>query len=401
MARFSFRRSLRFESLESRRLMSTAGPTAEEQYMLQILNQARMNPSAATQELTNNLTPDVVSTLQYYNVDLQQSQQQISSASAQPPLAWNASLASAAQGQSQYMADTQIQSHTGANGSTPQQRIAASGYGNALSTGENAYAYSTSAREAMQAFLIDWGVPSHGHRNNIQQPGVSQQNAYRDVGIGIVQTGNTTFGPEVVTQDFASLPNEQAQIVGVAYNDNGSHFYSIGSGVGGVQISAVNLNTGQVASTQTWASGGYELPLAPGDYQVIASQNGQVVSSNQINVGTVNIENDVVMNNSWVGGSLSAAIAALQPAPAPVVTAPVVVIPVQAPAPVVTVSTPVATPLAVNWQIPDATVANSSNPDWQIAAPATPSPSAPNNTTTFASVDSALSSWSTWNAQVD
>lgn len=358
--------------------------------MLQVLNEARMNPAAAAQQVTNNPTPDVISTLQYYNVNLQQAEQQISSATPQPPLAWNAALASSAQGQSQYMADNQIQSHTGAGGSTPQQRIAASGYGNASSTGENAYAWSTSAKEAMQAFLIDWGVPSHGHRNNIQQPGVSAQNAYRDVGIGLVQTGNTTFGPEVVTQDFASLPNEQAQVVGVAYNDNGSHFYSIGSGVGGVQISAVNLQTGQVASTQTWASGGYELPLAPGNYQVIASQNGQVVSSSQINVGTVNVENDVIMNNPWLGGSLSAAIAALQPAPAPVV-----VVPIQAPAPVVTLQAPVVAP-QVNWQIPDASNVTSSNPDWQISAP-----SAPNNTTSFASVDAALSSWSTWTAQVD
>ncbi len=399
MARFTFRRSLRFESLESRRLMSTAGPSAEQQYMLQILNEARTNPAAAAQQLTNNLSQNVISTLQYYNVNVQSAEQQISSATPQPPLAWNDSLAASAQGQSQYMANNQIQSHTGAGGSTPQQRIVASGYGNAASTGENAYAWSTSAREAMQAFLIDWGVPSHGHRTNIQQPGVSAQNAYRDVGIGIVQTGNTNFGPEVVTQDFASLPNEQAQVVGVAYNDDGSHFYSIGSGVGGVQISAVNVQTGQVSSTQTWASGGYELSLAPGAYQVIASQNGQVVSSNRLNVGTVNIENDVVMNNPWVGGSLSAAIAALQPAPA--TPAPVVAIPMVVQAPIVVVTpTPAPTPAPViNWQIPDTSNANALT--WQISAPTNPSPATPSSTTDFASVDSALSSWSTWNAQVD
>ena len=51
--------------------------------------------------------------------------------------------------------------------------------------------------EAMQAFLIDWGVPSDGHRINIQQPGVSPQNAYTDAGVGIVQTNpsNPSFGP--------------------------------------------------------------------------------------------------------------------------------------------------------------------------------------------------------------
>ena len=69
----------------------------------------------------------------------------------------------------------------------PHQRMQAAGYTNIAPTAENAYAYSTSAEEAMQAFLIDWGVPSDGHRINIQQPGVSAQNAYRDVGIGIVR----------------------------------------------------------------------------------------------------------------------------------------------------------------------------------------------------------------------
>ena len=91
----------------------------------------------------------------------------------------------------------------------PSSASQAAGYTNVASSGENAYAYSTSAEEAMQAFLIDWGVPSDGHRINIQQPGVSAQNAYRDVGIGIVQTNpsNPSFGPMVITQDFASQAN--------------------------------------------------------------------------------------------------------------------------------------------------------------------------------------------------
>ena len=117
-------------------------------------------------------------TLKYYNVNLQQVEQTIGTATPQPPLAWNQDLANAAQGQSQYMANNQVQSHTGAGGSTTQQRIQAAGYSNAHSSGENAYAYGSSVMESMQAFLMDWGVPSDGHRINIQQPGVSAQNAY-------------------------------------------------------------------------------------------------------------------------------------------------------------------------------------------------------------------------------
>jgi len=420
MARFGFRRSLRFEGLESRRLLSNmAGPTDQEQYMLQLLNEARTNPAEAATMIGSNITPDVAATLQYYNVNLQSTLQQLSSATPQPPLAWNADLAAAAQGHSQDMANTQVQSHTGSDGSSPGERIWNAGYTNASSSTENAFAYATSPFEAMQAFLIDWGVPNHGHRDNIMQPGVPAQNAYRDVGIGLVTTNSPNFGPLVVTQDFASKPNEQAQLVGVAYYDNGSHFYSIGSGQGGVQIDAVNLQTGAVSSTQTWSSGGYELPLAPGAYQVIASVNGTVVSSNQINVGTVNIEHDVILSNPWQGGSVAAAIAAAQPqaavptpapTPSPVVAQPMVIQlnpqPAPAPAPaaaaqpvVQVVSQPVVNPQPASsgWQFFNPPAADSQ----PVPAPTNPANPTPSSTTDIASVDAALASWSTWNAQVN
>ena len=322
MARSKFVRSPRFENLEGRQLLSSGGPSAQEQYMLQLINEARTNPAAAAEMLTTNLSPDVQATLQYYNVNIQATAQKIASATPQPPVAWNADLASSAQGQSQYMSDNQIQSHTGANGSTSQQRMQQAGYNNMASNGENAYAYATSAEQAMQAFLIDWGVPSDGHRINIQQPGVSAQNAFRDAGIGIVSTNpsNPSFGPMVVTQDFASQTNEQAQVVGVAYYDNShTNFYQPGEGNGNVQIDAVNLQTGKVTSTQTWDSGGYELSLAPGQYKLIASLNDEVVQINNITVNDVNIEQDFVLSNTWQGGTREAAIAAAQPQVAPVV----------------------------------------------------------------------------------
>jgi uncharacterized protein YkwD len=320
MARNKSRRSLRFDNLEGRQLLSSGGPTDQEQYMLQLINEARTNPAAAAEQLTTNLTPAVQETLQYFGVNAQTAAQTIASATPQPPVAWNANLASSAQSQSQYMANTQTQTHYGAGGSTPQQRMEAAGYNNITSSGENAYAYATSAEEAMQAFMIDWGVPSDGHRINIQQPGVSAQNAFRDIGIGIVQTNpdNPNFGPMVVTQDFGSQANSQAQVVGVAYYDSsGTGFYQPGEGQGNLQIDAVNLQTGQVSSTQTWSSGGYELSLAPGQYRIIASLNNQVFQATNVTVGNVNIEQDFVLSNSWQGGTRAAAIAAAQPYVAP------------------------------------------------------------------------------------
>ncbi len=200
MARFKFRRTLRFDNLEGRQMLSSvgAGPTDQQQYLLQLINEARTNPSAAAAQISNEITPEVNATLQYYGVNLQTALNTISSATPQPPLAWNADLANAAQGQSQYMADNQIQTHTGPGGSSPQQRMTAAGYSNITSSAEDAYAYASSPAEAMEAFLIDWGVPSDGHRINIQQPGVAPQNAFTDAGVGIVQTSpsNPLFGPD-------------------------------------------------------------------------------------------------------------------------------------------------------------------------------------------------------------
>jgi uncharacterized protein YkwD len=376
MARFHFRRSLRFENLEARQLMSSGGPTDQEQYMLQLVNEARTNPAAAAAQITSasNLTPDVQATLNYYNVNLQQVEKTIATATPQAPLAWNQSLANAAQGQSQYEAGAQVQSHTGSDGSTTQQRIEAAGYTNSTSSGENTYAYASSVMESMQAFLMDWGVPSDGHRINIQQPGVSAQNAYTSVGIGLVQTpaSNPSFGPMVITQDFGSQANMQAQVVGVAYNDNASTgFYQPGEGQGGVQIDAVNLQTGAVSSTQTWDSGGYELALAPGQYRIIASLNGTVFQASNLTMNNLNVEQDFVMTNTWQGGTRAAAIAAAQPPVAPPVQAPVV--------------TPQSTVMGALT-----TALTSSQPSHA----STSTPSAPSSIFSL-----FMNSWSAWNAQ--
>ncbi len=362
MARFKFRRAPRFDNLESRQLLSTAvssqGPSNDAQYMLQLINKARTNPPAAAQFIESNITPDIQDTINYYGVNLQATLQAISSATPQPPLAWNAQLAQAAQSHSQDMATNQFQSHTGSDGSSPSQRVQQTGYANAVSTGENAYAYASSVDQAMEAFLLDWGVPDDGHRANIQQMGVSAQDTYRDVGIGLVNTtnANSSVGPLVVTQDFASQANEQAQVVGVAFNDTQSTgSYADGEGVGNVQITAVNTQTGQVSSTQTWASGGYELALNPGQYQLIASVNNQVIASRTISISNVNVEQDFVMSNAPVGGSLQNAISAAQPnntpAPTPTPTPTVTTPPAPQPAKIQTVqySPIVSTPSPISW----------------------------------------------------
>jgi hypothetical protein len=199
------------------------------------------------------------------------------------------------------------------------------GYTNASSTGENAFAYATSIDEAMQAFLIDWGVSDQGHRRNLLQPNVSSSNAFQSVGIGIAPTTNSKVGPMVITQDFGSQPNQQAQLVGVAYYDNQhTGMYEIGEGQGGVQIDATNLATKQTRSTQTWSTGGYQIALSPGQYQITASLNGTVFQSLPVTIGAQNVEQDFVLSNTWDGRSRNQVLNALAPvSPPPQAPAPV------------------------------------------------------------------------------
>ena len=198
----------------------------------------------------------------------------------------------------------------------------------------------------------------------------------------------------MITQDFARSSSSQPQLVGVAYYDNSAtHFYQPGEGQGGLQIDAVNVQTGQVLSTQTWSSGGYELALPAGQYRIIASLNDKVFQTTNVTVGNVNIEQDFVLSNSWQGGTRESAIAAAQPAP-------IVVTPTPAPAPPHADSDPDSgTDCHHAGPDPDACTAAGRHPASPagLGRPAARTTSRRNTQKTVLSL--LASSWSAWNAR--
>jgi uncharacterized protein YkwD len=401
MARPTSRRSLRFEGLEDRQLLSSGGPSDQAQYMLQLINMARTNPQAAAQWVSTNVSPEVKNTLKYYNVDVNAVKQTIANSTPLPPVAWNDKLASAAQSHSQDMADNQYQSHTGSDGSSSDDRIKSAGYSKAKSTGENAYAFASSVDNAMEAFLYDWGVGDAGHRRNLLQPGVSANDSFRDVGIGIVNTGGKLasgkVGPVVVTQDFGSQPNSQAKLVGVAYNDNDNNqFYTPGEGVGDVRIDANNLDTGATASTTTWDSGGYELALAPGRYQVTASQNNTVIQDVSVTVGKVNVQQDFILSNPWNGRSLNSNTPATDStAPAVVASAPSS----SSAAPTTKAATSTTKSSSSSSTTGSSNFAFFAPNDWQGPVNGTPTVQVAKSVPT--GVKPALTNWTTWKANAN
>src|SRR3954462_9960289 len=99
----------RLEELETRSLLSASYPTALEQYVVELINRARANPAGEAAK---------------YGIDLNEGLKAGTiSTAAKQALALNPSLTDAARLHSQWMIDTDTFSHTGANGSTPGDRM--------------------------------------------------------------------------------------------------------------------------------------------------------------------------------------------------------------------------------------------------------------------------------------
>jgi uncharacterized protein YkwD len=101
---------------------------------------------------------------------------------AAPPLAWNDRLFSAAARHSEDMAVNDYFSHTGLDGRSSAQRVAAEGYAWSW-VGENIAAGPPSVSQVMKGWLA-----SPGHCANIMRA------EYSEVGVSCVQRSGSTYG---------------------------------------------------------------------------------------------------------------------------------------------------------------------------------------------------------------
>ncbi|MGB7274298.1 MAG: CAP domain-containing protein, partial [Geitlerinemataceae cyanobacterium] len=272
-------------------------PTAQDQLMLEMVNRARENPQAEADrllggDLNEGLASGTIST------------------AAKQPLAFNLNLNAAAEGHSQWMLDNNVFSHTGANGSSSGTRMADAGYPftGGWGRGENLAWKGTTGSVNFTQFVInnhdnlfvDDGVAGRGHRKNLMNA------SYREVGISSLEgpfttSSGRTYNSVMSTQDFAYSSNRGPFLTGVAYTDavTDDDFYTVGEGLGGVTVTAVDTsNPSNTASTTTWSSGGYTLELSTGNYNVTFSgdfnndgQNDTVTQS--VTIGSENVKVDL------------------------------------------------------------------------------------------------------------
>jgi Ca2+-binding RTX toxin-like protein len=265
-----------------------AEPTACEQYILELINRARLDPVAEAArlgiDLNQGLAPGTIST------------------DPKQPLAFNPYLIDAARGHSEWMLATDTFSHIGADGSTPAQRMAAAGYeftGN-WAAGENIairYGSGTAISTGIALALHDQLFLSPAHRANLLDP------RWREAGIGLAEGDYEGLAAADVTENFARS-GTQYFLLGVAFDDrDGDNFYDPDEGLGGVTVTIAPAAGGTSTVLTTWSAGGWQTPLAAGTYTVTFSGGSLPETvSRSVTVGSRNQKLDLNIDTIGSGG---------------------------------------------------------------------------------------------------
>ncbi len=234
---------------------SQGDPSNDEQYILELINRARMDPAGEGRRLAALTDPLVLQEYAFFAVNTAILQSDFASYTPKPPLAMNPSLMAAARRLGLDEGTRGFQGHTGSDGSTTPGRLADAGY-LFQAYGENTFTMVESAFFSHAAFNVDWGVPDLAHRQLIMNL-VPTLPTFREIGVSLVPATVPKFGPLVVSHEFG-LASKTPFATGVVYTDNDHDgFYTPGEGTGGVRVSSPQSGY----NTTTGAAGGYSLPL--------------------------------------------------------------------------------------------------------------------------------------------
>ena len=280
-----------------------AQPTAQEQYMLELVNRARANPNAEAQRYGISLNQGLAAgTLNN---------------SVKQPLVFNSNLIQSSRVHSRWMLDRDQFSHTGSGGSSAGDRMRQNGYQftGSWTWGENiAWQGSTGVIDATATISDSHEglFKSPGHRTNLLS------DDFREVGIGSLEGEFDGYNALMTTQNFARS-GSSVFLTGFAFTDavQNDDFYTVGEGLGGLQVEAVR-DDGQRFQTTTFGSGGYQLALAPGNYTVNFSGNGlnQTVQRS-VSIGQQNVKLDLATDQLAALTSTSSPNPTPEPSPSP------------------------------------------------------------------------------------
>ncbi len=258
------------------------GLTTREQYMLELINRARLDPEAE-EDRTGDAVDSGVST------------------APKQALAVDPILAAAADNHSEDMLQRDFFDHFNPDRDGPTDRAQDEGWQGG-GVWENISARWTVARSISDE--QGWVDASHeglwesdGHQFGMLQA------SHTVVGVGIDEgewsyPGSTFPTAMVVTEKFAN--DGQTYLTGVVIDDaDNDDFYDIGEGQGGVRVTA--WNDQNAYATSTWDSGGYSLALDSGTYNV-RFEGGDLDTAVEttVTIGNQNEKLDVNENNLGV-----------------------------------------------------------------------------------------------------
>ncbi len=278
-------------------LVSEISPSAEEHELLEQINRLRSDPCGELDRVfsyyddeilvaRNSLVNDAIKLNSYPKDSVESFIDMWTGMSSQAPLAFNPALEKAAASHSSYMKARNDVSHKCAGEDSLATRISKAGFDSGLEN-EGKIAVSENiggcfsvngdfsvASYMLAAFAVDWGVPTHEHLDAMMNA------AYSEIGVSVLQTSKS-IGPYIVTCDFGSsvegVRTDGAYLLGVIYDDSDSDFfYDVGEGLGDIEIEIERQDGSgsQIVTTSSWDSGGYQIFLLNGSYNITVSGDG-------------------------------------------------------------------------------------------------------------------------------
>jgi len=258
--------------------------SADEQYVLEVINRARANPTAEGVRLgidiTEGLSPSVAAEV-----------------GPRPPLALSSILLGTARAHSQDMWTNNYFAHNDLSGNSPFTRMTNAGYDWQVASENIAAATFETPEQLEDLLMIDAGVSGRGHRVDLLD--IHAPPYTREVGNGFFagSPADASGFADFLTQDFGATAGSAPFVVGVVYNDlNHNGFYDVGEGIGGI---TVTIDQGAYSGV-TGAAGGYAFPATVSGTRTLTftgtGLGGTVVKT--VTIGTDNVKVDALKSEA-------------------------------------------------------------------------------------------------------